>query len=578
MHAVIWLEGVNFAAHLDDTNDLSTRRGASLAYLHAPEFIEQFLKDKGFTIERLIMGASKGAWSLERDGGAPNDDALEKLAGEILKQLSDTGRDAEVVWKNAKKAYDACHKSEDCNYPAPAPFAHLSFTCGWGRADNLKEALAQAEARARAKQFRQFTLRPAGEPSTVIFESEEAEAKGETKAKKEAKAKEAIDVLNGVLPATIKGDLPGDTDEERKRKVSPSTKARRGYGRYARPGFYAGEAGSEWGKLYFVDHFKQMIKKAPEDIAESAKSKIAVFYADGNNFMDLAGDTPESRKAFSEHLRKLQRENLLRPILQDFKRLKENHPDLVSVPDEDNPEIRRLRFETLLWGGDELLFVMPSWLGLWFARRFFELTRDWRSPDGEPLTFGAGLLICNYKTPIRVAQKLVKNELAEKAAEWGKRQKPCQSALCAFVMESIEPMEEGLLQMRTRQLGLTDKLEDALVIPAAKFDTALERAQKLKEKFPPSQLYRLLRFARKNNLFTEGRSQEVANKLESWLQGAGAQSGLEKEDFFLVDENDCCELGKRLPMNLLWLAELWDYLPPEGLEQNAEREAAENAA
>ena len=482
-----------------------------------------------------------------------------------MKKLADTGRDAEEVWDNAKKAFDACHKGETCNYPEPAPFSHLSFTCGWGLADDLKEALAQAEARARAKQFRQFTLRPAGDPSAISEDGEE-------------KAKNAVDPLNQVLPATITGHLPGDSVEERQRKISPSTKARRGYGRYARPGFYAGEAGPEWGKLYFVDHFKQMIKPAPEDIAESAKSKIAVFYADGNNFTDLAGDTPESRKKFSKNLRKLQSKNLLRPILQDLERLKENHPDLVSVPDDDNSEIRRLRFETLLWGGDELLFVMPSWLGLWFVRRFFELTRDWRSPDGEPLTFGAGLLICNYKTPIRVAQKLVKNELAEKAAEWGKRQKPRQSALCAFVMESVEPMEEGLLQMRTRQLGLTDKLEDALVIPATKFDTALERAQKLKEKFPPSQLYRLLRYARKNNLFHEGRDGKVATMLKGWLQGAGIASGLTKKDFFLVEENDCCELGKHLPMNLLWLAELWDYLPPEGLEQNAEREAAENAA
>jgi len=273
--------------------------------------------------------------------------------------------------------------------------------------------------------------------------------------------------------------------------VSASLLARRAYGRYARQGFYAGEADKKCGKLFFVNNFKELVENPPQGIAESARNKMAVFYTDGNSFTQLSGRTVEERKAFSTQLRRLMRKELLTPLLEELEKLQQNEHTrkFVSIEGEEEAGGKGLlRFETLLWGGDEVMFVMPAWLGLWFTARFFQLIRDWQSPAGESLTFGAGLLICNYKTPIRVAKKIVKNELAEAAATWGKQQKSTQNAISIFVMESIEPMEEGLLEIRKRQLGLKDNLEDALIIPGDKLDEALKKAQELRERFPDMEI------------------------------------------------------------------------------------------
>ena len=532
MRGYIWLEGVDFAAHLDDTNDLSTRRGASLAYLHAVDWAEEWLSARGSNPDSIVKGASIGAWRVDCQNGA----TPENLADDLLKALRRAGLNAEEVWNESKAAYDACNKGSDCAWPSPAPFAHLSFVCGWAEGED-DTAPALVRARALAQQFRRFTLRPAG---------------------KAAREYCGIDRLR---PAQVNGYLPGASGM----LVSASVLARRAYGRHARQGFYAGEAGEEWGRLFFTNDFEELRSAPPEDVPLSASSKIAVFYADGNGFTALAGKSAQQRQEFSRHLRQCQQQ-LLRDLLKAFDQGGAPWFQLDTTGKEEDAASLRLRLETLLWGGDELMFVMPSWLGLWFARRFFEWVRGWQTPDGKPLTFGAGLLICNYKTPIRVAQKIAKNELAEAAKDWGKRQQggPC-NALSVFVMESMEPLEQGLTQERRHMLDLHDELEDALVIPADKLPGALKKALNLKEKFPRSQLYRLLHKARAEKKFDARWSDEKTRKLlEDWLNKAGKDSGLDHKDFRLVDYK-ACELGRRPVLNLYWQAELWDYLPPEDI-------------
>jgi hypothetical protein len=540
MGGIIWLEGVDFAAHLFDTNDLSTRRGASLAYLHAVDWAEEWLKSKELKPDPIVRGASIGAWQI-----AVNDP--KDVAKDLLEELRKTGENAQKVWDEAKKAYENCNDGCDCKWPFPPPFAHLSFVCGWAEGTN-EEALSLARARARARQFRRFTLRPAGQKGSQFCP------------------------VDRTRPALTQGFLPGNEDA----LVSPSVLARRAYGRYARQGFYAGEAGPEWGKKFFTNTFEELVKDAPEELALSAKSKIAVFYADGNGFTGLAGNTIESRRAFSGNLRRLQR-GLLGEILKAYDKCvnKEKSRKYFEVDIEEQIERKlmpceRLRLETLLWGGDELMFVMPSWLGLWFARLFFDTVKDWKAPGGEPLTFGAGLLICNYKTPIRVAQKIAKEELAEQAKEWGKKQDngPC-NGLSIYVMESVEPLEQGLAEMRKKMLKLKERLEDALVIPGGKVATVLNRADALKTGFPRSQLYRILHKARRDEWFKRRGEEDTRQALKRWLEKAGKDSGLQVEAFRLVEDYHACELGRHLLLNLYWLAELWDYLPPEAIKECA---------
>ena len=119
-----------------------------------------------------------------------------------------------------------------------------------------------------------------------------------------------------------------------------------------------------------------------------------------------------------------------------------------------------LRFETLLFGGDDAMFVVPAWLGWWLALRFFEIASDWavgetsepparcatrtfrrastRCDSRDALFRRHGLLLAQ-KTPIRAAKKLadelcrvaktLKSEPGgDPAAAGGSRSKPSRAS------------------------------------------------------------------------------------------------------------------------------------------------------
>lgn len=95
---------------------------------------------------------------------------------------------------------------------------------------------------------------------------------------------------------------------------------------------------------------------------------------------------------------------------------------------------RGLRFEVLLWGGDELMVVVPAWCGAALLAKFFALTANWTpdipstlatglktgdkpalTTDGH-MTHGAGLVFCHVKTPIARIRALA-NDLADRAKD-----------------------------------------------------------------------------------------------------------------------------------------------------------------
>ena len=56
---LIRIEGCNFASTILDTNDLSTIRGASLAYLKLPQYWLGELNKAGMgSVETIVVGAS----------------------------------------------------------------------------------------------------------------------------------------------------------------------------------------------------------------------------------------------------------------------------------------------------------------------------------------------------------------------------------------------------------------------------------------------------------------------------------------------------------------------------------------
>lgn len=441
---IVRAEGVNFAATLDDTQDLSTIRGSSLALLAIGDAVEAALARAGASDpRRIFVGASQAAYGFRAPAGAG-----ETVRNQVAAALAARGPNGE-------------------------PFDHLSFVVDVVEG-NDQEALDRAEAHNRARQFRQWTVPlPSFLPSAAGFDSRD-------------RARPAVEKDR---------EAPGEADGE-PILVSPSVAARRSYGRRMRQAFYRTQAKDAAEGLAFCDSFQDIVGDPPEGLPLSLPFRMALVYADGNGFGAIRDRL--GAEAFSTILEPLRQELLRRVLAWYHAGLNADARRFAFAGDDGEA---RLRLETLLWGGDELMFVMPSWLVFDFLEGFFDATAGWMA-GREPLTHSVGVVVCHHKVPIRQARALAKDiadALKEAARErdLGKR-----NAMAIEIFESLMPPQDGLSAYRSRLYGTTEALALDLAFPGEGFAELRERCRVFAGKgesvhaLPRSQLSRALGAAR----------------------------------------------------------------------------------
>jgi hypothetical protein len=372
---ILRFEANAFSETVYDMPRLAAIRGASLACLYSPELVACVLgRQPGITHQKIYSGASQGVWRLDGDAAAARAAALGVRAA-LSMDDPDTA----------------------------APHAHMSYSVVLvdivreAAGDELK-ALAIAEALCATD-----AMQGDGFPMPVLSRS----------------ASNYDRFGDRSRPANVEVMWPG---EEKVVKISAAHHARRRFGRKQRQTFYEDySAGAVQPDRDFSDDFDTMVADPPRDVAKSAGSKTAVFIADGDGLTGMRNAAFEKGGlaglgAFSDTLLALQK-RLLASILDWLAQGAKARPDHFLTPEKDGSVYR---FEVLVWGGDEVTIVMPSWLAVEFASKFRRWTRDW-AISGKPVTFSAGLVIANHKTPIRqsktVAETLV--NLAKQAKKPG---------------------------------------------------------------------------------------------------------------------------------------------------------------
>jgi CRISPR/Cas system CSM-associated protein Csm3 (group 7 of RAMP superfamily) len=341
---IVRVEGVNFASTLFDTTDLSAVRGSSLTLLAIAGAVSKALD--GFGAEPVFAGASICAFKISSD--------LEETA---LRQS---------VRAKVAEAFNA----EGANGPA---FPHICTVVDIAPITSAGEeqALLVAEARNKANQLRIWSMPP------VDYDGGAVDA----------------DTLDGIRPATRDDALRG--------RLSPSVQARRNFGRMSRNGFYRRLPEAERPATHgyrFAQDFSDIVTAPPRDAALSARAKIAVFYADGNAFGTRR--TFVGSRKFSADLTELQ-DRLLSKIVGWLRKGACKNFPAFAVGGADKAI---LRFETLIWGGDETLFVLPAWLAVDFISFYLRETAEW--DVGGPLTHAIGVVIAHHKAPIRQLSRL----------------------------------------------------------------------------------------------------------------------------------------------------------------------------
>ena len=557
-----WLarvEGVNFSATILDTNDLSTIRGGGLALLYFHEVVEQALeKIEGKGREQIYAGASQCAYVFTRGGDEQAiTDALRKAIDENVRDRAERkDRDAPPFhW--LMTVVDVVHFAGEAG---PDPLASCE-----------RRTLECAEARNHARQFRQWTVAP------IAFNGW---------------AKDA-DPLDRISPATLPAYFPkgkfgetgasheedafGDADSGKfdLHPVAPSVFARREYGRRNRQKFYGRMLQGKMPQnflhagppLRFTDDLQAMVA-APQGVnGLSLKNKIAVVYADGNKFGALVKKPGVSIKEFSAWIN-LKRNDLLAAVLEWHARGAggENYQPFAILGTFDRSVVKRCRFETILWGADELAFVMPSWLATAFVEGFFAVTRAWPAFHGDKITHALGVAIGDRKTPIRQLRAIAKHAAdAAKDATLGDRQPLREHDSVTFeIFESLAPPDDDLAAWRASLYGDGPQLKALplhLALPGGAFGAAIEAMRHLTAKFPRSQVYSALRKLREERvaLTDPGADGWVNDAIDGYLRGAGADKGFTNATLTLPA---VAGIHRGAALDLALVATLWDYADP----------------
>ncbi|MEY3218995.1 MAG: hypothetical protein RIT27_352 [Pseudomonadota bacterium] len=310
------------------------------------------------------------------------------------------------------------------------------------------------------------------------------------------------------------------------RNKSWSVQTRFEYGRRAKQVFFKYEV--EFQGYQFVTNLKELAETKSKQM-DNLKDKIAVLYFDGNGFGNIQSkcNTLEDLKDFDNTV-----QNVRKAWLSSFLNKIKNDPDFLT--DSSN----KIRLEVLLWGGDEILLVVPAWCGFKTLQHFYQ--HDWKS-----LTHAGGLVFCHANAPIQRIQKVAK-ELAEITKE--NCEKQGNKNIDAFeyvVLESIDFPAEYIDLFWEKRYG-NNLVKDRKPLLAEHWKTLEKNAFDLLKEIPKSQIYKIASAAPKEQKdFDEKlkRFEIVVEKHEKWKN----------------------LLNKLFPNEIkqwqwLHIAELWDYL------------------
>ena len=521
------IEGVNLDRFVFDTRDLSTIRGAGLLLLDAAKNrAKDFLNTAGAaSIADISVGASVGLFTFELSS--------EKTGAAIRDVVAKSFR-TDLQLKHGTFVVDVEQLKDESDF-SPAS----------------EKVLAQ-------NRWRQYQSGTTAVPETTV---------GRPPGEKVACEFDAI------RPASKShcGSF-----------VSPATHARREYGKSQKQNFYFAQAGLTKIELpnNFANEFEEI---ASPQAGFPLANKLAVFYADGNKFGETGRNLckmPEKYQAWDTYLR-VRRSNWLRSFLQQ-----ELHPN------KDNGWLYAkngqplYRFETLLWGGDEVMFVMPAWMGWRFAQHFFAAAETWNAKEATivkdrkeiqltsedtPLTHTAALIYCHYHAPIHRIKDLAKEQMAE----FGKGLKGkdrngqdveigrTRNQLIYQVLESFDHLGSDYEGALKRRVGLcVNNLSDLAI--ASNQDRKLSHSMRTigttinglhRSDFPRSQLRSLVNRLIRPPDPSKPISPALRDHLGTFAKGEKADEIMTA----LQAMRDCC-----LSDAAFWLhlEELWDYARP----------------
>jgi len=197
--------------------------------------------------------------------------------------------------------------------------------------------------------------------------------------------------LDGIRPGLEYEEFP----EKGARKISNSVKFRRYRGKELRNSIYTSILDNQGEPCKFTNDLECLSDDKDQGILNK---KIAFIYIDGNKFGRIRDEKCTDEEKLQEFDKSIQiefREAILKKLLS-----------YMAGNDASLTADKKLRLETLLWGGDEIEWVVPAWKGWEVLRLFYEFDPPPAYHDEIPLTHASGIVFCHHNAPILKIRKL----------------------------------------------------------------------------------------------------------------------------------------------------------------------------
>lgn len=472
------IEGVNFSSFVLDTAKIKVIRGGSLMLLNSVQCLEDKAKEAGNGLPALKRITAGASWGL------------------FAFEAENAYRAGEV----ARKVRGVFNKNKY--------YRHATMTVKVLAAEkHYPSARERLETLSHWSQMQSPTVAIPGVACQIVH---------------------GVCALDKVRPAACTIKLKRNSKEDEKPWVCASCKARWHNNAKQKKEFYKTRTGLD---LDYVEDLHELAEGGEE--YGNCDRKMAVIYLDGNNFGKRAAAycTDESKqREFDQRLRKQYQNGALTTILSVIK------------DDRDWKNGDKVRLETLLWGGDEIIWVTPAWKGWCLLSQFLNITRNpqWEI-GGQELTHACGLVFCHYDAPIQPVVRLAKQlgELAKADRD--------HNRVAYQVLESFDHTGSELVKLRERRWPQAAGMENLLLKGDAMMDTD-EVMREIKDMgLPKRQIYRIAHTAFQDPVKAAG----IAKQLRSEFGGL-------KDRIKVL--NGCFGEGLATWLHML---ELWDFVGAE---------------
>lgn len=291
------------------------------------------------------------------------------------------------------------------------------------------------------------------------------------------------------------------------------------------------------GKLFVND-----LDQLTGDEKNPLNHKMAVIYIDGNGFGKIQNDKCKDRTSHKEFDKYLSEK--YKNLMGQFLKYIDKDPHKTWFTPNG-----AYRLETLLWGGDERMWVVPAWKGWELLQFFFDHTRDWIFEDRR-LTHAAGIVFCHHKAPIHRI-----TALARGLADQVKTVTRSRNAFAYQILESFDHVGRDLAGFRAERCP-SGETTASLVIGGNNMGRIAEEIRKLQSsEFSTSRLHRIVSSLLATDEPSRVMAYELIEELKTEWSGADSTAGN------ILNTLEPLLGGKRT----MWvhLAELWNYIASE---------------